>query len=83
MGKEVLVDLSHPFFENNSQDRKGESRETCPIRNDRSGLRVRAKITSQSSRPELGQVCSIRDCKDRGIAGYFEGFAIEDRTKMA
>ena len=46
-------------------------------------LRVRAKITSQSSRPDLGQVCSIRDCKARVIAGYFEGFAIEDRTKMA
>ena len=46
-------------------------------------LRVRAIITSQSWRPDLGQIRSIRNRETTVIAGYFEDFAVSNRAKMA
>ena len=49
-------------------------------------LRACAKITSQNWRPDLGQICSIRNCKATGIAGLFRGLcdwgSDEDGLKM-
>jgi len=36
-------------------------------------LRAFAKITSQNWRPDLGQICSIRNCKATVIAGLCRG----------
>ena len=53
-------------------------------------LRLRARITWQISRSDLGEICSIRLSKTAGhevkhsaIAGYFEGFANEYGPKIA
>ncbi len=44
--------------------------------------RARLKITSQNSRPDLGQIWSFRLSETTGIAGYFEDFASEKWPKM-
>jgi len=44
-------------------------------------FRVREKITSQSWRSDLVQVCLIRDSKTTGIASYFEAFESEVSAK--
>ena len=49
-------------------------------------VRVRAKITSQSWRPDLGQIRPIGNRKTAVIAGLFRGFydfrSVEDGRKM-
>ncbi len=52
------------------------------------GIRARQKINWHNSRPDLGQICLIRNCKTIPLqAGLFRGFCPaqggKDRTKMA
>ena len=51
--------------------------------NDPIMLRVRAKISLHFRLMDLGRICSIRGFKTTGIAGYFEDFGVEDRSKPA
>jgi hypothetical protein len=48
-----------------------------------SKVRVCEEISSQFSRSDLGHIWSILISEPTGIARYFEGFAIENRPKMA
>ena len=45
-------------------------------------FRVRQRITSQNSRSDLVQIRFDRVSETRGIAGYFEDFAIEIGTNL-
>ena len=74
-GSEFPDDLGNSSFMNfNPQLHKFPVHTRCAPK--RICLRVPAKITSQSWRPDLGQICSIRNRKTTVIAGYFEDFAI-------
>ncbi len=52
------------------------------IAENRVSLRACATTSSQSSRPDLVQIRFDRLSETRGIADYFEDFAIENGTKM-
>ena len=79
------TDTAHVEFKNNDVHETKEISENIYIDVDEKGniVRARQKINCHFSRPDLGQICLIRNCKTTVIAGYFEDFAILNRTKMA
>ncbi len=71
--------LSRPILESILSERLRDFEDLCGILIGK-GSR---KNNFPFSRPDLGQIWSIRLSETAGVAGYVEDFAIEDRPKMA